>query len=65
MAITKKDLRLINEALAYFQNAIIFTDPEESYFFKSLNKDYGDIKKQIINTRNRIFAEMDKRGVEA
>jgi len=70
--ITKKDLQIINTALAQYQALIddcccqYNGDPEcDNLACESHKKEFGNPIKTIEATRQRIFNEMFKRGVEA
>lgn len=62
MALTSKDLHIINTALAFYQ-AEIDTENTQDLLYQSHKTNYGDPVKTIEATRLRIFKEMAKKEV--
>ena len=58
MALTRKDLQIINAALAYYQSEIDDEDGSMAEFHK---ESFGNPVKTVEATRNRVFKEMAKR----
>lgn len=59
MALTIKDLQIINKALAFYQAEV--NDLDDNLEAKSHKQMFGNPKKTIEATRNRVFKEMTKR----
>ena len=56
--LTKKDLEIINEALAQYE---AFCEEEDGYAVNNHKQIYGNPEKTINATRGRVLAELHKR----
>ena len=59
MALTSKDLQIINRALALYESEVF--DLDGNLLAEGHKKMFGNPKKTIDATRNRVFKELNKR----
>ena len=59
MALTAKDLKIINSALAFFQAEMEQENPGPMWEIHK--EEFGDPLKTIEATRNRVYKEMAKK----
>lgn len=59
MALTSKDLHIINQALAYYQAEV--DDIPGNLMAENHKRDFGNPVKTIEATRNRVWKELNKR----
>jgi hypothetical protein len=59
MALTSKDLQIINRALALYESEVF--DIENNLLAEGHKQMFGNPKKTIDATRNRVFKELNKR----
>lgn len=59
MALTSKDLQIINRALAFYEAEV--DDRDGNFMAESHKEHFGNPKKTIEATRNRVFKEINKR----
>jgi hypothetical protein len=66
MALTIKDLQIINQALAQYQALLDDgysdeTGKPNNFAYDHHLKEFGNIEKTVTATRNRVWKEMQKR----
>jgi hypothetical protein len=66
MALTIKDLQIINQALAQYQAMLEDGYDEETgkpdnFAYGHHLKEFGNVEKTVTATRNRVWKEMQKR----
>jgi hypothetical protein len=59
MALTSKDLQIINRALALYESEVF--DMDGNLLAEGHKQMFGNPKKTIDATRNRVFKELNKR----
>jgi hypothetical protein len=59
MALTNKDLQIINRALALYESEVF--DIDGNLLAEGHKQMFGNPKKTIDATRNRVFKELNKR----
>jgi len=59
MALTTKDLQIINRALAYYEAEV--DDLDGNFMAESHKQHFGNPKKTIEATRARVWKEINKR----
>jgi hypothetical protein len=59
MALTSKDLQIINRALALYESEVF--DLDGNLLAEGHKQMFGNPKKTIDATRNRVFKELNKR----